>query len=462
MNFTFVILVSFILLISGNVFQSHSAGTRHLIAGSTDSQDHINIVFLSEGFTESEQTSFLSCCRTFTDTIFSHPPYHQYRSLFNVWGIFIASAESGTDHSGDGIYKDTYFGSYFSAVYERFVDLSNDGKTKVYELLAQHVPDYDMVCVIVNDKTYGGTGGPIAVVTTNASAPVSTIHEFGHSFFNLADEYEESYSLSPCEMPNVTADTIRKSVKWNVWIDSATPLPTPPGPQYSKSVGLFEGAMYQIAGWYRPMLNCMMRSLNYAFCKVCLETHIAKLYEVLSPVIGSFPETDTCSFSGGNDLLAITTILVDPGTIMVQWKVNGVSINKDSDTLRLKNVTLQKGSNRIMAIVKDTTGAVRIPENLGLLKDSVNWVVDYNPTKNSQNGTILENRTPEIIIEHGTLQVLWTSDFSIKLVSLTGVSFMRQQCNERYILNTRTVSPGVYILSLQNRWVRKTIRVLLK
>jgi hypothetical protein len=462
MNALLTILVTGILFISGNVFQLYPEGTRHLIAGSTDSEGHINIVFLSEGFTKSEQTSFLTYCKTFADTIFTTSPYHEYRSMFNIWGLFIESAESGTDHLENGTYKDTYFGSYFSAAFERFVDLSNDGKTRVYELLAQHMPDYDIVCVIVNDKTYGGTGGPIAVVTTNASAAISTVHEFGHSFFNLADEYEEAFTISPCEMPNVTADTIRETVKWNAWIEPTTPLPTPIEEKYSKSVGLFEGAMYKSFGWYRPMYTCMMRYLDYKFCKVCLQTQIAKIYEVLSPLTSSFPKTDTCIFNNGNELLAIHTMLIVPNTINVQWKVNEKLIENQSDTLYLKNVQLQKGPNKIVAIVQDTTSAVRTPENLSLLRDTANWVVNYSPAKNNPVVINRDNCLPKTVYEHGRLQIVWASHFLVEIVNLAGVSFISQKCNESCILDTRTISPGIYVISVENRFVKKIMRILLE
>jgi hypothetical protein len=339
--------------------------------------------------------------------------------------------------------------------------LSNDGITKAYELLARHVPDYDMVCVIVNDQTYGGTGGAIAVVTTNASAAISTVHEFGHSFFNLADEYSEAFTITPREMPNITADTVRERVKWNAWIDSVTPLPTPVEPRYTKSVGLFEGAMYQTSGWYRPMLNCMMRSLRHPFCKVCLESHIAKIYEFVSPIAGSYPERDTCTFNGENEMLLVKTVHLDTNTISVQWKVNGTLIINNSDTLKLLNISLQKGTNRVTAIVQDTTGDVRIPENLSLLKDSTCWVVHYDPV-NNRIETMRNNSIPEFYYADKTVKVSYKSDFSIELVNLSGVSFTKMKCNDQGILDTRFIPSGVYIISIGNHRTRVTRRILLK
>lgn len=150
-------------------------------------------------------------------------------------------------------------------------------------------PDWDTIIVIVNDSTYGGTGGQVSVVSTAPGAMIPTSqHEFGHTFGKLADEYTTPYpgfptcsdasGDRPCEA-NVTDVTNRNSIKWRHWIEASTPIPTPPQSQGPDFVGLFQGARYFSTGMYRPGRQCMMQSLAFPFCKVPVEALILRFYQ---------------------------------------------------------------------------------------------------------------------------------------------------------------------------------------
>src|SRR5690606_922508 len=104
-----------------------------------------------------------------------------------------------------------------------------------------------------------------------------------HSFADLGDEYSSAYPGYPdIEEPNTTRETRREFIKWNHWIEEATPVPTPAISAYSGVIGLFEGAHYHASDWYRPKRECKMRSLGQEFCAVCGEAIVIALAERIS------------------------------------------------------------------------------------------------------------------------------------------------------------------------------------
>ena len=110
-------------------------------------------------------------------------------------------------------------------------------------------------------------------------------HESGHAFGGLADEYGDPFpGYTPTEKPNATAQTNRALIKWNAWIAPTTPLPTPQDPTNAQLVGLFEGAEYQVTGWYRPKFDCKMRTLGTPFCEVCSEALVRAIYTAIRPI----------------------------------------------------------------------------------------------------------------------------------------------------------------------------------
>jgi hypothetical protein len=344
----------------------------HLMGDTTDSQ-RINFVILAEGYTASQQSKFTADVQTVIDGVFSTTPYAEYATFFNVWGVFVSSAEAGADHPLQNIQRNTYFEATFGTDVERLVTVDNGGK--VYDLLAEHVPDYDVVVVLVNDDQYGGSGGAIAVATTNSASVELVLHETGHAFAELADEYDYYYSISPYETINVTAKTTRSDIRWNAWIGAETPLPTPKTSQYADVVGLFEGAMYQPTGWYRPKLDCKMRNLNVPFCEVCAEGHVARFYSIVTPVRARIPDTDTVVFyKNAPAELGVRVGHPNPNTMAVTWYLDGDSV-ADGESLNLGDLTFADQFSTVTATVVDTTPLVRIDAEKAALRQSVSWTV---------------------------------------------------------------------------------------
>ncbi len=346
----------------------------------------LNVVIFSEGYTFSQSAAFESDALELTSFILTVSPFAEYSSYFNVFTIWVPSIESGSDHPLSGIYRNTYLNStYDSYGITRLITIPpNDwdpiwanGAGRVYSLLETHMPEYDIVLIVVNDPEYGGSGGAFAISSVHETAPEIVLHELGHSFGSLADEYD-SYTpgYSGHESPNTTAQTIRELIKWNDWILQTTPVPTPETPEYAEFVGLFEGACYETEGWYRPKLNCKMKSLYYDFCDVCREQLVRSQYQILSPIDGYLPAASTITLSP-TDTMSLCVIPKMPSdhSLDVQWYVDSLPVpDASTSTFLVSTSHLGAGTHQVAAEVTDNTTLVRT-DPYGLLRDSQTWTV---------------------------------------------------------------------------------------
>ena len=237
----------------------------------------VDIVILPEGYTESQMGKFIADCRKFVKDFFTFAPYTQNKDKFNFWAILAPSKQSGADIPAQHVWKNTILNtSYYTFNSERYL-MSTDDKS--VRDLAANAP-YDQIYILVNSKKYGG--GAIfnyysVAVNSNIQAAKILIHEFGHGFAGLADEYYNdttaygkfyNLKIEPWE-PNIT--TLKHfDKKWKSMVKPGTPIPTPATKKYRNTVGAFEGAGYVSKGMYRPMQDCLMKSFKSdKFCPVC-------------------------------------------------------------------------------------------------------------------------------------------------------------------------------------------------
>jgi hypothetical protein len=351
------------------------------------SAKRLNIVFLSEGYTVTELPQFTNDARTVLDKLLTTPPFNDYSNYFNAFAIPVASVESGSDHPSRSSYRNTYFNStYDSYGIARLVTIPpNDrdstyanGQGKVYDLLAQLMPEYDIVALIVNDTEYGGSGGFPLVTSVNSSAPEIAVHEMGHSFSALGDEYESPYPGYPdIEEPNTTRETNRSLIKWRAWIDGTTPVPTPATAPYNSVIGLFQGAHFNSTGWFRPKLDCKMRTLGVPFCEVCTETLVKSIYGTIRPIESFTPSTaPTINLTNINSVaFTLTLPMPAPPTLHVQWFTNNVAVSgATSVVFNVDGFSFPPGTNQLRVEVADATTRVRNDATI-LLKDSRTWTI---------------------------------------------------------------------------------------
>jgi hypothetical protein len=247
------------------------------IYGSGDPHTSLDIAFVAEGYTREEMGKFRSDVKRMADIMFTELPFDKYRERINIWAIEAPSQESGTDVPGEGIYVNTVLSSsYYTFDVDRYLTTQDIREVNDYAAAAPH----DQIVVLINSARYGG-GGVYnyysAVTADHQNTPQVFIHEFGHGFAGLADEYyssevayEEFYPLDvePWE-PNITT-RVNFDAKWKDLIARSVPIPTPNSKKYIGVTGLFEGGGYSAKGIYRPSYDCRMKS-NQAetFCEVC-------------------------------------------------------------------------------------------------------------------------------------------------------------------------------------------------
>jgi hypothetical protein len=282
----------------------------------------VDLLILGDGYTAAESAKFQKDARRLSELLFAASPFKERRKDFNVWGLCPPSAESGISRPSSGIYRQSPVGASYDAFgSERYV-LTFDNRA--FRQIAAFAP-YEFVEILVNGKTYGGGGifGLYATVAADSLwAPYIFIHEFGHHFAGLADEYYTSdvaygpatQRLEPWEA-NVTAQPDPQSLKWKELVAADTPLPTPWAKEafenysrevqkkrreiraqrrpeeemdalfreeqqhetallgqekYAGKVGAFEGAMYEVKGYFRPQTDCIMFTRDAVpFCAVC-------------------------------------------------------------------------------------------------------------------------------------------------------------------------------------------------
>ena len=244
--------------------------------GNRDITKAVDIVILPEGYTQAEMGKFIKDCDFFVKSLFNYEPYDRYRESFNVRGVMVPSEESGCTMPGDKIYKNTAMRfSFWTFDSERYCMSTNNRDIRD---LAGQVP-YDQIYILVNTEKYGG-GGIYNFYCSSASSNNKSsdviIHEFGHGFAGLADEYyyagasEHMYNiaLEPWE-PNITS-LVDFSNKWGDMIKEGTPVPTPREKKYISTIGVYEGGGYEPEGMYSPYMDCLMNTFKgHEFCPVC-------------------------------------------------------------------------------------------------------------------------------------------------------------------------------------------------
>ena len=237
----------------------------------------VDVAICAEGYTADEMELFYKDAQVACDALFDHEPFKSMKSRFNVVAVASPSLDSGVSVPRLGEWKQTAFGSHFSTFYsDRY--LTTLQVKSIHDALAGI--DYEHIIILANTDEYGGGGIYNSYTLTTAHHPMFrpvVVHEFGHSFGGLADEYfydndvmTDTYPLDiePWEQ-NITTQ-VNFDSKWKDMLPKGTPNPTPINQKEKYPVGVFEGGGYSAKGIYRPAYNCRMRTNeNPEFCPVC-------------------------------------------------------------------------------------------------------------------------------------------------------------------------------------------------
>ena len=246
---------------------------------SGSAEDCIDVAILAEGYTQSEMELFYRDAEATCEALFAHAPFDKLKNRFNIVAVESVSEDSGVSIPLKGEWKSTAVSSHFSTFYsDRYLTTS---RVKSIHNWLSGIP-YEHIIILANTDTYGGGGIYNSYTLTTAHHPSFkpvVVHEFGHSFGGLADEYFYSdepsplypYHLEPWEQ-NIST-LVNFESKWKDMVPAGTPVPTPvktSGDEIYTAVGVYEGAGYTSKGIYRPATNCRMKT-NEApgFCPVC-------------------------------------------------------------------------------------------------------------------------------------------------------------------------------------------------
>jgi hypothetical protein len=247
------------------------------IYGTGDPHNSVDLAFLAEGYKADEMGKFRNDVKKMADYLFAEAPFSEYKDSFNIWAVESISQDSGTDIPGENIYVNTVMNSsFYTFNIDRYLTTQDIKSVNDYAAAAPH----DYIIVLINSTRYGGGGVYnyyCGTTTDHQLSPKVFIHEFGHGFAGLADEYysstvayDEFYPLNaePWE-PNITT-LVNFDSKWKKMIGKDTPIPTPAEDKYANVTGLFEGGGYSAKGIYRSEMDCRMKSNNTkGYCSVC-------------------------------------------------------------------------------------------------------------------------------------------------------------------------------------------------
>ena len=259
-------------------------------------EDCIDVAIVAEGYTAEEADKFYAEAQTAMEAILAHEPFGQYKDRFNFVAIALPSVDSGVSVPGEGLWKKTALGAHFNTFY-MYRYLTTLRLRQMHDRLCG-VP-YEHIVILANTDTYGGGGIFNSYTLTTAGHPAFkpvVVHEFGHSFAGLADEYYYDdqfveYYYPDCEPWEQNITTLFDfDSKWKDMLPEETDIPTAPvegniwkkfheGVSMESMVGVYEGAGYQSKGVYRPFPDCRMKTnAAESFCPVC-QRAIARIIE---------------------------------------------------------------------------------------------------------------------------------------------------------------------------------------
>jgi hypothetical protein len=406
----------------------------------------INMVFLGDGYREHQLDKFITDVQWMMDALFAKSPYSRYRDYFNCFAIKVPSVVEGAANDPDSLINN-YFGSTFNyaGIWRLVVPTRSN---LISQVLANNFPEYDQVFMIVNDTRYGGSGGWISTSTVHTNGPEICIHELGHSFAGLSDEYWAGQVYAR-ENVNMTQETDPSKVKWKNWLNFS-------------STGIFPHE--ESPTWYRPHDNCEMRYLNRQFCPVCKEQTVSRILDLTSPVLDFAPSSENPVMLS-DTVFKVHLLPPSPNTLKTWWELNRNEIATNTDSINLPLTSLAAGENKLTCFVIDTTSFIRNPTHSTAHLHKITWEiakgsssVDYEVISDKISVSVFPNPAAESVTIRYQGKLPSNEKLKVFLMDLSGKQLstpfsirINGLSNEfRYDLPRKNISNGLYYLVVKS------------
>jgi len=352
----------------------NGTGRGRTLFGRDASGEGVHLVVLGDGYRVDQQDKFRQDVESLIDKMQSDIGMRTHFSAWNVHMVETPSVDSGSDDNADRDIRDTVFDTgYFCEQVRRLIC---GDRSKIYSVAISEYPNFDQILVLVNDSRYGGSGGDIAIASTE-SVEIA-LHEMGHSIAGLADEYVDQY-IAKDSIPvftegafaNVSERSEPTAVPWRHWFNNDVTI-TPN--ESSMQVGVFEGAYYQANGFYRPTENSLMRSYAGKLGPVNSEQWALSVYAKANPVLDVSPVSRLLEVTAGEVVNFSVQPMFDSTVQSVQWGLESRLI-PDSGTERPSiSLKFPEGEFNVSLTVRDISGLIRKPEpHAGVF--NWNWTV---------------------------------------------------------------------------------------
>jgi hypothetical protein len=424
-----------------------------LYNGSIDNR--INIVILGDGYLESELPNFLADAKHTLEELFKQSPFKHYKGYFNAFAIPTASVESGAALSPDQLINNYYGSTYGWAGIDRLLVPTKDDR--IAEVLALNFPFYDQVLMIVNHTKYGGSGGWIATASMHDLSVEIMIHELGHSFGQLADEYWAGPQYA-AEKPNMTRETSTTLVRWKNWMGDE---------------GIDIYAYPEDNSWKHPHQFCKMKYLGYPFCAVCTEALVDRMHQLTKLVESYTPVADAIQPANHFILQLLEPV---PNTLKIKWSFNEGVLPYRNAEMTLDQEELASLPDTLISEVMDTTALSRRDE---VLVTRVKWVLYSDITSEIGKYYVVRPVDPpeppitDIPREFATTASIYPNPYEhnisidyhlktpqqvkVRIVDFNGKvvgseEIFQSMGNHRFEPNMRAINNGIVMLYINGKW----------
>lgn len=342
------------------LYPVNSTGRGRTLRGRNSDGAGVHLVVLGDGYRLDQQAQFRNDVEALIEKMESDPGISTHLSAWNIHMVETPSIDSGIDDNIDLDVRNTVYNTgYFCMSVQRVIC---GDQPKIFSVAIEEYPNFRQIVVLVNDQRYGGSGGKNIAISSTAALEVA-LHEMGHSFADLADEYVDRYipdsglpSYFEGQFANISNNDNPAAVPWSHWInitDSLTSGST------RTQVGVFEGAYYRANGFYRPTIDSLMRSYDGQLGPVNSEQWALSLYTKTNPVLEIAPVNRLINVSAGEATEFSVVPLFDDSIQLVEWRLGDQLIAHSGGNRPTIELSLPAGRHELELTVTDISGLIR-------------------------------------------------------------------------------------------------------